>query len=50
MSYGYIPNQFANGDAVTLFVVHLDALVAPEPDKISRKMFATTVALLMNRN
>ena len=37
MSYGYIPNQFANGDAVTLFLVHLDIQVAPEPGTISRK-------------
>ena len=47
MSYGYIPNQFANGDAVTLFLVHLDIqVVAPEPDTISRKKCTPTVALL----
>ena len=34
------------GDAVTLFLVHLDVLEAPEPDKISRKKCTPTVALL----
>ena len=34
---GIIPDQFANRDVVTLFLVHLDVLVAPKPDKISRK-------------
>ena len=39
-------SQLANGDAVTLFLVHLDVLVAPEPDTISRKKCTPTVALL----
>ena len=34
---GISPSQLANGDAVTFFLVHLDVLVAPKPDKISRK-------------
>ena len=34
---GISPSQLANGDAVTSFLVHLDVLVAPKPDKISRK-------------
>ena len=31
---------------MTLSLVHLDVLVAPEPDKISRKKCTPTVALL----
>ena len=31
---------------MALFLVHLDVLVAPEPDKILRKMLTPTIALL----
>ena len=34
---GISPSQLANGDDVTSFLVHLDVVVAPKPDKISRK-------------
>ena len=43
---GISPSQLANGDDVTFFLVHLDVLVAPKPDKISRKRCIPTVALL----
>ena len=44
---GISPSQLANGDDVTFFfLVHLDVLVAPKPDKISRKRCTPTVALL----
>ena len=33
---GISPGQLANEDAVTSFLVHLDVLVAPIPDKVSR--------------
>ena len=41
-----VSNEFTNGDVVTHFLVHLDDLVAPESDKISRKRCTPTVALL----
>ena len=33
---------------MTRFLVHLDVLVAPKPDKISRKMCTPTIALLIH--
>ena len=40
-------NQFARRDDVTLFLVPLNVLVAPKPDKISSKKCTPTVALLV---
>ena len=49
MFKGYIPNEFANGDTVTLLLlVHLDSSGAPDPDKMSRKIYTRTVAFLFH--
>ena len=43
---GMNPESICKRDAVALFPVQLDVLVAPEPDKISREKCTPTVALL----
>ena len=43
---GMNPESICKRDTVALFLVQLDVLVAPEPDKISREKCTPTVALL----
>lgn len=41
-----VPNEFANGDALTLILVHLELSGAPEVDKSLRNRYTSTVASL----